>query len=376
MSHPKLLNEKRLRAALDASDLDVIVASSLENVYYSSGAFLFTQRLIPDRLALVLYPRVGSETLIVCNIEESLSRKESWIQDVRAYVEFSEDPIEVLASVLRERSFTKARIGIETRHLVAADFERLKRELPAARLVSCDGLLNRVRSVKSLAELDVLQSAARATERAITAAWIGGDKDDTEKEVADRERSALLREGASSTMHCVVAAGSNSLFSHHAPARTKLRRGDIMRTDLGGLFDGYFSDVARTTSIGPATVKAADVYRTLWEVQRATIDRLRPGVTAGDVFRFCQSSCEKAGLNFRDPHIGHGIGIMVHEWPMLEPNCTAELEAGMIICVEPFIQESGIGAFHIEDLVLVTESAPVILSDIMDTQRIDSLAHH
>ena len=103
MPWPKHMNVTRFESLLAESDFDVVVASSLKNVYYTSGALIETQRRIPLRLALTVLPREGDPTFIVCNIEERHARDESPIEDIRTYVEFQESPIEMLADVLREK---------------------------------------------------------------------------------------------------------------------------------------------------------------------------------------------------------------------------------------------------------------------------------
>jgi Xaa-Pro aminopeptidase len=98
VSREKLVNVEEFERALDKSGLDAVVASSLPNVFYTSGALIPTQVEIPDRLALTVLPRSGDEVLIVCNLEESLSREETWIEDVRSYVEFAQSPIALLGA--------------------------------------------------------------------------------------------------------------------------------------------------------------------------------------------------------------------------------------------------------------------------------------
>src|SRR5450756_645046 len=107
------------------ANLDALVAVSPENVLYSSGTNIMTQRLIPDRLALVAWGRDETETFVVCTIEEAQARAESWIADIRGYVEFAESPIAVLAAVLKERGFARGRIGIQMRYLVANFYREL-----------------------------------------------------------------------------------------------------------------------------------------------------------------------------------------------------------------------------------------------------------
>ncbi|HET8629793.1 MAG TPA: aminopeptidase P family N-terminal domain-containing protein, partial [Thermomicrobiales bacterium] len=100
----------RMRAALASADLDAVIALSPENVFYLSRALILTQRYIPDRLAVVVWPREGEPTFIVCAIEQELARQDSWIADLRTYVEFRDSPVALLADVLAERGLARGRL--------------------------------------------------------------------------------------------------------------------------------------------------------------------------------------------------------------------------------------------------------------------------
>jgi Xaa-Pro dipeptidase len=82
-----------------------------------------TQKTLPERLALIVWPRDGEPTYIVCTLEELQAEAESWITDIRSYFEFKESPVGLLAEVIREKGLAKATIGIETDFLTVNYFE-------------------------------------------------------------------------------------------------------------------------------------------------------------------------------------------------------------------------------------------------------------
>ena len=99
------------------------------------------------------------------------------------------------------------------------------------------------------------------------------------------------------------------------------------------------------------------------EAQAAALKLAEPGRPASDLFNACRSVVLSHGLPFTMPHIGHGIGIGLHEQPMLEPANKGRLQAGMVLNVEPMVVLSDRGeAFHTEDLVLVTDTGPSLLT--------------
>jgi Xaa-Pro aminopeptidase len=104
--------------------------------------------------------------------------------------------------------------------------------------------------------------------------------------------------------------------------------------DFGGRFDGYCSDVARPAVGGEPTERHRDLYKALREIQRNSIAQMRPGVRASDVFNYCAKAFEQRDFTFDMPHIGHGLGIGLHEYPLIEPRNVTRLKAGMVINIE------------------------------------------
>ncbi len=166
-----IVDRDRLRGAIDAGPFDAIIVSSQENTFYATGTLILTQREIPLRLALTLWPRDGEPTFVICGIEESLVRRQSWIGDLRPYVEFAESPVALIAAAVQERGLERGRIGVELDHLMARYWDELRAALPQATFGDAGPLLAAVRVVKMPGEVDRLHTAARALERAIAHAY-------------------------------------------------------------------------------------------------------------------------------------------------------------------------------------------------------------
>lgn len=352
----------RVERALEASPFEVVVASSYENVYYLSSASIMTQRVIPDRLALVVWPSIGQPALLVCTIESSLARAHSWIEDQRGYVEFQTSPIELLADTLREKGLDRSRIGFEKRVLSAHYYDELQARLPDATFESCDLLFEQIRMVKSEQEIERLARGAKVTDAAIRAAWVESGPGDSEKVIANRMQFHLIEGGADSLAFLVLGAGDAAAMAHPTPRSRPIKIGDILRVDFGGRFEGYYSDLARTGIVGSKGGRSADIYRRLWEVHSQVIDAVRPGVPAGSLYDTCQRAFERSGLEFQMPHIGHGLGIGLHEHPILKAGNETPLEVGMVLAIEPMHYEPDGTRFHVEDLIVVRQDGPQVVS--------------
>jgi Xaa-Pro dipeptidase len=370
VTQEKLMNVEEFQRQLDQSGFDVVVASSLWNVFYTSGAYIHTQVSIPDRLALTVLPKKGDDALLVCNIEESLAKDESWIKDVRSYVEFAQSPVALLVDVLKEKGLADGRIGIEKRHLTAIYYEELAAALPKAKIGAADDVLEHTRSIKTPGEIERYREAGLATERAILEAYQGAKIGDTERAVLGAIRDNVALYGATDIDFAILAAGDHCYQAHPAARERPLERGDLIRVDFGGLWNGYGSDVARMAVVGEATDAQMEMYRVHWQVQRKAIEFMRPGVRACDVYECCRETYAESGVEYPGPHAGHGFGFAGHEIPMLQPYNQQELRPNMLICIEPVVLIEGLGGFQVEDLVLITEDGSKILTDYADTEEL------
>ena len=106
----------------------------------------------------------------------------------------------------------------------------------------------------------------------------------------------------------------------------------------------------------------------MYEIHQETLEAVRPGARACDVYHACGQAFQKHGLTLRTPHAGHGFGVGGgHEEPMLQPLNEEVLEPGMVIAVEPVHKDVELGGYHLEDLLLVTENGSELLSNATDT---------
>jgi Xaa-Pro dipeptidase len=346
--------------------LDALVAVSMDNFYYSSAALILTQRMIPTRLALVVWTASGEPTMIVCTLEEAQARTDSWIKDIRGYTEFVDSPIAMLADILREKGLGRGRIGLESRALAFRYHKELADLLPGATLVDGDEVFDEVRMIKSPEEIQLLTRAAKLTDAAIKVAFEAAHVDDTELAMTETMTRELVKRGADGLAFVVMTTGKNSLLTHPLPSDLRIRPHDVVRTDSGGnfgsYFGGYFSDIARTAVAGRASERQRDTYKGLFEVHDQLLRSVKPGVRACDLYSMCKQAFEKRGIAFRNPHIGHGIGISIHEHPMLNPQTTQELQPGMVLSIEPVLMGED-GIYHIEDTIEVTKDGSRVLSD-------------
>jgi Xaa-Pro aminopeptidase len=134
--------------------------------------------------------------------------------------------------------------------------------------------------------------------------------------------------------------------------------------DFGVKISGYCCDVTRTFSPIKWDKRSREIYRVVLAAQRAAIETVAPGVKASSVDAAAREVIERAGHGKHFGHgTGHGVGLEVHELPVISHRSGDILQPGMVFTVEPGIYLEDFGGVRIEDMVLVTESGREILSD-------------
>ena len=371
MGTPKpISNLARFGRLVEDSDFDAVIAVSPENVPYTAGVFIWTQRSIRERLAIVVWPKRGEPTFIVCTIEEAEARERSWIKDIRAYVEFKTSPIEALVEVLEEKGLVEGTLGIEKSYLSAAYYNELQERVPRARLEASEELFYKARMVKTPDEIKLMTQAARATEKALLSTFATIQPGDTEKSMALRLSTAMLQCGGDRIKFLYINAGPNSGYPHRLPGAYRAQPGDTIRTDCGAYFSGYISDIARAAVVGSPSEEQRSIYQRLIEIHHETIRIARPGKRACDLFETARQGYAKRHIPFPLPHCGHSLGLDGHEQPILNAFNTTELQPNMLLAIETRVRWPGEQGYHIEDLVQVTEGAPRILSDFFGTEEL------
>jgi Xaa-Pro dipeptidase len=359
-----------LRRAIEASDFDAVVAVSPENVRYVGDVVISTQTSIRDRLAMIVWAKGRDPIYVICKVETGYVQRESWIQDVRDYKEFVTLPTALLADTLRELKVDRGHIAIETDYLAATYYNQLVAELPHLKISRAEPLFSRVRMFKTTREKEILRNAFRGTEKAMMATYATVQVGETEKSLAERLALEIMRSGADAIAFNHINAGANTGFPHMTPSDYRVQKGDIVKADSGGFYSEYYSNVGRTAKVGKPTADEKSTWKHLRDIHHELIDMLRPGNTGKQIFDRATTLHEKAGIPFPYAHNGHSIGLLVHEHPIVSPRETVPYEPGMISTIETRVRWVGKKGLHMEDLVEITDGAPIVHSDFFDNDEI------
>jgi len=352
-----------LTQLMDDRDLAGVAVCAAENVAFFARTHLITQTIVPDRLAFFIATRDGRSALLVSDIEEALARRQSSIDDIRVYVEFIEQPARTAGEIIRSLGVERGRIGVDARRMSYATAEALQAALPETTLHGVDDDLEAIQMIKSAEMVDELAASARATQRAIEAAVAGCSPGASERDITSLVAGEIARSGGI-LYFLVFGSGQGSLVSHLEADSRIMEEGEIFRIDVGARFpSGFLSDLGRSGVIGKPSRFQSETLHALRECQQAVFDVIEPGRAVKDLYSACKQAFADAKLPFTMPHVGHGLGVALHEKPRLHPNNETRLAAGMVLNVEPLalLSDRGEGYFT-EDLVLVTEDGHEVLT--------------
>ena len=226
-----------------------------------------------------------------------------------------------------------------------------------------------MRNCKTPAELALLRQAAALQDEAHSEVFASARSGDTERELHARMIAAMLRRGAESA-HGMLQASTNPV-TYGGEGDTPIERGVALRTDYVCYLDGYAANLSRMAVMGAPDAAQVERYRTLRDIHYATIaNMLRPGVAACDVYAFVRQQLIDAGFPNVAGLVGHSIGVWWHqEEPMLTPNESRQLRAGMVVCLEPILD----GFWHLQDEILIGPEAPELLSTLFNTEELPVL---
>lgn len=277
-----------------------------------------------------------------------------------------------LAPLLREAGASSGRLGVD--QVGVNLLEAIAAQLPELRLADGDAAMQRARMVKLDEEIALVQEACAigdsVTMRAIESSRIGA----RESEVAGDAMQTLYYLGGEMA-HVItpfVASGEHMSPPHRIATDKIIRNRDLCFIDIGAMWNGYFADIGRTTMVGKPSDRQKQVYTAVYEGLQAGIEAFRPGNTTEHVASAVRQAVGRHGLeeHLFSLFIGHGIGVGANEPPYIGetlPGSTAdEFVPNMLFALEPlvWVEDSGGVGVRIEDMILVTDDAPRVLSRV------------
>ena len=326
------------------SDNECIYVKNEKNVYYYSG---FS----------------GEGFLLISKTSKVIVTDFRYIYDAKKSEKYGFEVFNIRDGIENAIDKSFSILYIEGDNVTFNEYEKLKQKFPQAEVVS-KNMFENTRDIKTDEEISNIKKASQIAESAFENILKLIDCNVTEKQLAAEFEYLVKKNGASGvSFNTIVASGVNSSMPHAVPTDKKINKFDFITFDFGCVYNHYCSDMTRTVAFGGATDKMKNIYSIVLKAQLEGLKNVNEGIKCSLVDKSARDIIDKEGYKEQFGHgLGHGVGLNVHEKPNLSPRSDAVLKNNMVVTVEPGIYLEGEFGVRIEDLVVVKDKNPYILT--------------
>jgi Xaa-Pro aminopeptidase len=251
-------------------------------------------------------------------------------------------------------------ISVEQATSLAA-FEELKKNVEVRFKVAAN-IIEPVRLSKDRSEVAAVRAAARLADEALGQIRRRIKPGISENELAGTLDFQIRKLGARTSFETIVAFGPNASRPHHQPGSRKLKKNDTILIDFGLRYKNYCCDLTRCFAVGRPSAFYQKVYDAVREAQAAAIKIVKAGAEIKQVDAAARQVIAGNDLPVYGHGTGHGLGLELHEGPVVSADSKGKLQAGMVFTIEPGVYVPGKLGVRIEDDILVTETGYRLLS--------------
>lgn len=263
------------------------------------------------------------------------------------------------------------RIGIDATRFGLT--QQLQQALPNAAFVDGDDVFIKARVIKTVEERELMRVSSAIASFAMESTINLIQSGKRECELLGEAMRILYSFGMEVPQcNLIIASGNHTMPLYRFASDKPIRRGELVLLDLGGCFNGYFSDQTRTVIHGNPTEKQKDIYRTVFDSIQTIMKVMKPEALNTDVNKAVRDIMKEHGFE-KEAYfgvLGHSIGIAGLEAPFIGERVLTgdqkfvqfKLKAGMIFSMEPTVAAQGVGGVRLEDTIMITESGNEVLS--------------
>jgi Xaa-Pro aminopeptidase len=360
----------RLDGLLEEAGADVLLATSGHAVRYLLGGYRFFLYEVLDGigmdryLPIVAYVRGAPERAFYVgagNEAWGTDAQPPWVPSLELAAWTAAQAAGIAAERLRREGLAGATIALEPPYVPSDAIDRLRTELPGARLIDGGQPLEELRAVKQPHELALLREGSTAVVDAMLASFAAARPGMTTGELAERLRVEQTARGLTYG-YCLVTTGASA---NRAPSGRTIADGDVVSLDSGAHMRGYVADLTRMGVAGEPSPRARELLEQIAHVQAAARAAVAGGRRGGGVFDAAEAAIAELPDGARMTFLAHGTGLLSHEAPRLTatgsppyPATHREqpLKPGMVLSIETHAIDDAIGFVKLEDTVLVTDA--------------------
>ena len=364
----QLRRRERLRPAVAALGADAALITSPANVRYLSGLASSNAALLVPAAS----PATGTRTSTSTGASAATGAGATVLATDSRYAGTAREDcpdLEILIERFIEPALARVaaglgirRLAFEAHEMTVERYQAFAGAVPGTELAPLGRAVEEIRMAKDEQEIALLARACEITSRAFEQVVPLIRPGVTERELAIALERAMTDLGADGlAFDTIVASGPNGAIPHHVPSARRFAAGDMITVDCGARYQGYHADMTRTVVLGQPAPWQQDIYDLVAAAQAAGIEAAVPGADVRAVDAAARDLIEGAGHGAHFQHgLGHGVGLEVHEAPIMGYGRTGTLGDRVPITVEPGIYLPGQGGVRIEDTLVVragTETA-------------------
>ncbi|NLD49447.1 MAG: aminopeptidase P family protein [Clostridiaceae bacterium] len=341
---------KRLREKLKDKDVDAVLVTRRENYIYLSG---FT-----GSFAYLVITQNDACLITDFRYTEQASQQAPLYE----IIQYNQSLLAALSDVIQTKGIEK--LGFEDDYITYKKYNELHNGIGAKHLIPFQNVLEGLRIKKDNEELEKIRKAVEIADSAFSHILKFLKPGIKEYEVSAELEFYMKKSGAKgASFDTIVASGKRSSLPHGVASGKTIENGDAVTLDYGAIFEDYCSDMTRTVFIGSISKELKNIYNIVLEAQTSALVGAKRGYSGKEVDIIARDIISKSGYEKNFGHgLGHGVGIEVHEEPRLSPKGEIKLDNGMVVTVEPGIYVNDLGGVRIEDMIIINDDKPIILT--------------
>jgi len=379
-----------IQRKMDEKNIDILVATTPENVTYMTEFRSVTHQTLKGTLIfsviskdkdtgpLIILPlvevdrlfdidRLPEEIITFGNFNfvagEKLSSKDKKLLKQIKVNKWNKNPLKILVNNIKEKYGENLRIGLDERGLTFSEYNFIQNELQNSEIFEAFNTLKEIRTIKTEEEIKKIQKALKITEKALKITLESIKESVTGIDLQKIFEKELVENGAAPSF-TIIGIGKDEAYPNAKPSNKKLKRGELVRFDVGCEYSCYFSDIARTAVLGRPSEKQKRYYEAILEGEQKILDNIKEGIIASELFKIGVKTISNTIKEYKRHHVGHGIGIEGYDYPLLVPESNTILKKNMTVCVETPYYELGFGGLQVEDEILVTKRGFKMLTSL------------
>ena len=311
---------------------------------------------------------IDAEGILILTLKENIYiTDDRYIEEVRRIITIDD---EIVVTNVRELSsddyenffmFCET-VGFEENYVTYAKYKEIMQKYKMHELVETEGIIEKQRQIKDEEEIENIRKACEITDNCFSYLLSYIKKGMTEKQIANEIEKFFKENGASGTsFDTIVASGENSSKPHAVPSDRKIQSGDVITIDMGCKVNGYCSDMTRTIFIDYVQEYIKNIYDIVKKNQELALFEIKSGANIKMIAKIIDSNFKMHDHEMVHA-LGHGVGLDIHEGPIIAMKNEKSLKSGMVITDEPGIYVPGKYGVRIEDTLLVTDNGYEVLT--------------